>query len=250
MNDTFLKIENITKDYSDKVGYKIHLLEDISFSIEKNQFVSILAPKGSGKTSLLKIIAGLEKPTEGNIVFNDNKIIYIPTKPSSYPWLNVQQNIGFKSKLNDSEISDIIKMVGLKGYEDHFPNDKSEGFRFRISLGRALANRPSLIIIDEPFNNLSSQTREEIYSLLRNVYLNLKISVLLGTTNITESIYLSDRILLMKKNPGKIIDELNVEFDTTREISVLETNEFKDQRNKIEEIFKHKLDRALYHFSV
>ncbi|MBK8946398.1 MAG: ABC transporter ATP-binding protein [Ignavibacteriae bacterium] len=250
MSENILKAENISKHYSDQVGYTIHLLENISFSINKNEFATILAPKGSGKTSLLKIISGLENPSAGKIISESKKIFFIPSKPSSFPWLNVYDNISFNTKLDRNKIDEIIKLVGLHGYDEHFLHTKSEGFRFRISIARALANEPDLLVIDEPFNNLNDKTREEIYILLRNIFNIKKISILFGTTNITEAIFLSDKIYLMKKNPGEIIEKLKVDLSKKREISLMETEQFQSSRNEIEEIFKTKLQCTLYHFSV
>lgn len=248
MNNSILSIDNISKSYTDKVGYKINLLKDVSFNICDNEFVSILAPRGSGKTSLLKIIAGLEIPTNGNINTEKQKVVYIPSPPSSFPWLNVEQNISFNSNYDNDKISNIIKLVGLHGYEYHYPHNKSEGFRFRISIGRALANNSDLIVIDEPFNNLNTATRKEIYYLVRQIH--KLIPIVFGTTNISEAIYLSDKVFLMKKNPGKIIDSINIELPEDRKIDIMEDKNFNSIRNKIEDIFKNKTDRMLYNFSV
>ena len=124
------------------------------------------------------------------------------------------------------------------------------GFRFRMALGRALANSPDVLVIDEPFINLNSRTREEIYLLLRNLYNSEKLTIIFGTTNITEAIFLSDKIYLMKKNPGEIIGKLKVELEDVRQLSLMESDGFQTSRNQIEEIFKTKLERALYNFSV
>ncbi len=250
MNKPVLTLNNISKHYIDKVGYNINLLNKISLSLNTNEFLTILAPRGSGKTSLLKIISGLEQPTNGVIETNGNKLIFIPTKPSSFPWLNVRENISFNSNLSSERISEIIDLVGLNGYTEHFPHNKSEGFRFRIALGRALANMPDVLVIDEPFANLNSRTREEIYLLLRALYNSEKLTIIFGTTNITEAIFLSDKIYLMKKNPGEIIGKLIVDLEEKRELPLMESKEFQTSRNQIEEIFKTNLERALYNFSV
>ncbi len=250
MNKPLLEIKNVSKIYSDEVGYKIHLLENISFSLTKGKVTTFLAPKGSGKTSLLNIIAGLEKSTTGSVIKNCNKVAFIPSEPSSFPWLNVEENIKFASKLGNAEIKKIITLVGLEGYEDHFPNNKSEGFRFRIALGRALAYQPEIIVIDEPFNNLNSTTREEIYLMLRDVIEENDVTIVLGSTNISEAIFLSDRIIIMKKKPGEIIDEIEISFTSKRDINTITGNDFINYRNKIEEIFYKKLNKHLYRFSV
>ncbi|MCB0730481.1 MAG: ABC transporter ATP-binding protein [Ignavibacteriae bacterium] len=245
-----LKAQKISKVYQDQVGYRINLLHDINFNICENEFVTILAPIGSGKTSLLKIIADLDKPTSGIVESELNQRIYIPSKPSSFPWLNVEENISFNSNLSSEEIQNIIDEIGLHGYEYHFPNNKSEGFRFRISLGRALANNPEVIILDEPFNNLNTATRKEIYTLVKTISKKTNVPFLLGTTNITEAIFLSDKIYLMKKNPGEILEVVNVELPKKRDIEIIESDEFLSIRNKIEDILKEKTSKVLYNFSI
>ncbi len=250
MNDANLKLDNISKDYIDSVGFNIHLLENISVSVGQNEFVTILAPKGSGKTSLLKIACKLENPTSGKVETGKIKIAFIPSKPSSFPWFNVEENISYNSKLKRKEIFEIINLVGLNGYEDHFPHNQSEGFRFRISLGRAIANEPEIIVIDEPFNKLNDKTREEIYLLTREIFIHKKLTILFGTTNISEAIFLSDKIYLMKKNPAEIIKKIRVDLDKKRELSLMGSKSFQSSRNEIEEIFKNKLESTLYHFSV
>lgn len=249
MSKELIKIKNISKIYTDEVGYKIHLLENVSFTINKNEFVSILAPKGSGKTSLLKIISNLNDYTKGDIE-NPNKVVFIPSQPSSFPWLNVLENIKFHSQLNSDEIQEIINLVGLSGYEDHFPDNNSEGFRFRISLGRALAHFPDIVVIDEPFNSFNSETRKEVYSLLRSVFNRKEISIVLGTTNISEAILLSDKIYLMKKSPGEIINEVNIELPKDRNIKLFESSDFIDIRTQIERTFRKNIESHFYNFSV
>jgi ABC-type nitrate/sulfonate/bicarbonate transport system ATPase subunit len=226
------------------------LLKDISFNSDSINFTTLLAPVGSGKSSLLKILAGLDKPTTGNIDTNLMKRVFIPSSPSSFPWLSVYDNIAFNSKLSNEQILEIINQVGLSGYENHFPHNKSEGFRFRISLGRALSNNPDMIIIDEPFDNLNTATRSEIYSMLRKIFINNSIPFILGTTNITEAILLSDEIYLMKKNPGEIIDKIAIELPRDRTPSIIDSDEFISVRTKIESVFKVRADRQLYNFSI
>lgn len=250
MSGKYFKSDKISKRYTDRVGYNINLLKEISFSIEDNNFTTLLAPVGSGKTSLLKILAGLDLQTSGVIETNCNKRIFIPSQPSSFPWLSVSENIRLNSNYNKEEIFEIIDLVGLHGYEDHFPHNKSEGFRFRISLGRAIANKPDIIFIDEPFNNLNTSTRQEIYYLMRSIFIQKSIPIIFGTTNITEAIYLSDKIYLMKKNPGEIVDEVNIKLTDKREIDIMNGKEFISIRTEIENTFKDRIDRQLYNFSI
>ncbi len=231
---SILNIENLTKDYIDRTGHIVHLLEDIDLSINEEEFTTILAPTGTGKSSLLKIIADLETPSSGKIVNNFKKKIFIPSEPSSFPWLNVKENILFDiSDSNDTELQEVINLVGLEGYKDHYPHNKSLGFRFRISLARAIMNKADLIVIDEPFVKMRDEVRTEIYFLCRKIQSKKKISVVLGTSNISEAILLSDKIFLMDKNPGRILDSFEIQFIDPIRKSFSESNDFADYREKI-----------------
>lgn len=232
-----LEIKNLSKEFVDETGFKNKLFQNISFKIDKSSITTLLAPTGSGKTSFLKIISGLEKPTNGETVNENSNIIFIPSAPSSFPWMTVEENIQFVLK-EKSNVKKIIKLVGLESYENHIPHNKSLGFRFRISLARSLVLNPSLIVLDEPFTQMDVQTKSEIYELIRKINNSEKQTILLGTTNITEAIYLSDKIVLMKKNPGEILEEINVEFGKERTLEILDKEEFHLLRTRIEKIYK------------
>ncbi|PID57307.1 MAG: hypothetical protein CR986_09260 [Ignavibacteriae bacterium] len=236
MENKFLIADEISKKYVDKVGYTINLFEQISLSINESEFVSIVVPTGAGKSTLLKILADLESYTSGKLHTNFLRRVFIPSEPSSFPWLNVWQNISFKTELNEQKIQNIIDDVGLHGYEDHFPDNKSLGFRFRISLGRALAYEADLILFDEPFNKMDEITRNEIYILVKRIYKKYKVSFLLGTTNIKEAIYFSDKIFVMKKQPGKVVDEIYVDILDGEDLTLLNIDEVKKLKYKIEDL--------------
>ena len=224
--ESSLKVTDLSKDYHDISGAKQHVLQNVNFEVnlshEKGNLISILAPFGAGKTTLLKILSGIEKPTGGSVILTGKKyeneqlhgkIVFIPEKASSFPWLNVKQNIIFaakvKSKIFDNEnINNLIDLVGLSGYENHFPHHKSLGFRFRIALARSLVVNPQLLLLDDPLKNLHHQVKKEIKELIIS---KSKINILLTTTNLNDSISISDEIFLMKKNPGMIIDRIKVD---------------------------------------
>jgi ABC-type nitrate/sulfonate/bicarbonate transport system ATPase subunit len=207
MSQKIIKIDSISKKYSDSTGYVVQLFENISFEIEK--VTTILAPTGTGKSSLLKIIAGIDEGEKSVTTKN----IFIPQKPSSFPWLNVKENITFNNKIAAKELKDIIKLVGLEGYDDHFPNNNSIGFRFRISLARAIANNPDLLLIDESLTKLTPKRKLELYALLRKVALEKGIPILYATSSITEAIRLSDKIVLMSQNPTKVVTQKTILID-------------------------------------
>ncbi len=250
-----LHVKNISKYFEMPAGAKNHLLEDINLSIEKNsetgQIISILAPFASGKSTLLRIIAGLEKPTSGEILLNNKnytlsqkKVVYLPEKPSSFPWLNVKQNLTFASEFNlkndDKDINDIISLVGLTGYENHLPDDESIGFRFRISLGRALVINPDFILVDDSLKGLDLETKEEIYNLIDIVTNTQKINFIFATANISSAINLSDSIYLMKKNPGSIFHEIKLEKRSNNRLKITGEKHFSELKDEIESLFKSK----------
>lgn len=219
--DYLIKLESVNKSFSADAGLKINVLEEINFKIphsEKGTITTILAPFGSGKSTLLKIISGLTEPSGGRLSFNYNevkkKIPFIPEKPSSFPWLSVKGNIEFalsEPELNKNNISQLISTVGLAGYENHFPHNKSFGFRFRITLARALAVNPFFILIDDSFKQMKNESRREIYKLLIELSTQKNQNFIVATTNLLEALQLSDKIILMSKKPGRILKEIIID---------------------------------------
>ena len=219
----FLEVRNITKYLKGEAGSRQLIFENLSFSIsEEHNITSILSPFGGGKTTLLKILSGLDTDFKGEILLNGNKIInkfpFIPEKPASFPWLNVKSNIRSIMDILEKEerpseirLRELIDLTGLTGYEDHFPHNKSYGFRFRISLARALAVSPQIILLDDPFKLMDSETKDEIIELIKKVASVKKIKFLLASSNITEVALLSDKILLINNKPGYLSGEIIID---------------------------------------
>lgn len=217
-----LEVKNIKKEFSLETSGKYTLFQDISFKFEDNEnFLSVLAPFGTGKTTLMKIIAGLEVPTDGNIYLKDSvcdqpdgRIIYIPEEPSSLPWQNVIENITsgietslFKISYNEAKIKEILKLIGLEGYENHFAENKISGFRFRISLGRALIFNPALILIDDSLKYLDNIVKNELFDILNDINIRTGIKFLIASSDVSTIIRLSDRIIFLKGQPAEIAGE-------------------------------------------
>ncbi len=230
VKSALLEIKGVVKYFPGRSGSKLLVLDGINltndFKGQKGSIVSILAPFASGKSTLLKIISAIEEPSAGKIMLNgtaydkpDGRIAYIPEKPSSYQWLSVEQNIMFAAagaKNKSTNIEELVSAVGLTGYGKHNPHPKSTGFRFRIALARALAADPVLILLDDPFKKLRGETKKEIYALLKKLRDELNLNFLLGTTNITEAVGLSDKIYLMKGHPGQIFKEIEIDCEAMR----------------------------------
>jgi ABC-type nitrate/sulfonate/bicarbonate transport system ATPase subunit len=247
-----IEIKNITKIYSDEFGSKIKLFSDLSFSVTASKVTSIIAPVGSGKSSLLKIISGIDREYSGQIIRQrEGKVILIPSEPSSFPWLSVKENILFGTGKNASvNIDEIISLVGLEGYENHYPDNRSIGFRFRISLARSIAHNPVCLCIDEPFTKMDDESKIEIYQLIRQINDKTGITILLTTTNISEAVFLSDKLYLMSKDPGRIFSTLDINFQGIRNASLFNSDIFISYREQIESLFKRTDSQKLLHISI
>ncbi len=228
MNPEYLvEVKNVSQYIHGPSGAKLHVLEKINFKLIKKEgegiIAGIVSPSSSGKTTLLKIISAIEKPSAGE-VYLGGKIyskpvgaaVYIPEKPSSFPWMNVKQNIEFAANVSGSEgkkenIDKILSAAGLTGYGDHFPHEKSLGFRFRISIARALAAGAQIILLDDPLKNLHGEVKKEIIDLVMSIPKNFDTSFILTTSNINDAVSLSGKLFLMTSRPGRIIQELDVE---------------------------------------
>jgi len=228
------EIKNLSKEFTDSTGFVNKLFFDLNFSFTEG-ITTILAPVGSGKTTLLKIIAGLQNPTSGNVLTESESLIFIPSQYSIFPWLNVKDNIIYDLKdIDVREFKRVIEIVGLDGYEDHFPKSINSGFVFRVALARSIIRKPDLILVDEPFTDLNPTVLIKILQLVRKIWETESIPVLVGTTNISSALFLSDKIFLMQKNPGAIIYETDVKFNSGRDINLFNQPDFIEKKLKLE----------------
>ena len=228
-SEYLLEVKEVSKFFHGLAGAKHPVLENINFKLEKKTdggiLASIISPINSGKTTLMKIISAIEKPSAGEVYLNgeiyskpDGTIAYIPEKPSSFPWMNVKQNIEFAmsvskcpGKKDKTNIDGIISSVGLTGYEDHYPHEKSTGFRIRISLARVLAAGAKLILLDDFFNDLHGETRNEIINLIKSLSKDFNLALLLSSSNVNDAVSISDKIFLLSRRPGRIIKEADID---------------------------------------
>lgn len=226
----FIKINDIQKQYLDKDNNPLNVLTDINLQVEKGQFVSILGPSGCGKSTLLSIVAGLTKATSGEIIVNDLKV----TKPGKdrgmvfqqaalFPWLNVMENVTFplkkemSKKQAEEQAKKYLQMVQLSNYLHHYPHELSGGMQQRVAIARALAMNPDTLLMDEPFGALDEQTRTRLHSQLETIWTETKKTILFVTHSISESIKLSDRIIVMGTKPGTILQDITVDLPRPRE---------------------------------
>ena len=213
----FIKITDVNHTYFTKTT-AVTALSDISFEVEQGEFVSLLGPSGCGKTTLLSIIAGLIKPTEGVVTLEGkpinrakNDIGYMLQQDYLFPWKTIEQNIQMGLKLNGllSEekkqyTKSLLEKMGLKGVEQHFPRQLSGGMRQRVALVRTLATEPKILMLDEPFSALDFQTKLKLEDLVFGTLKSFGKTAILVTHDIGEAIAMSDRIYLFSAHPGQL----------------------------------------------
>lgn len=224
--------ENISKEFIQKGSQRVHVLNQISINVKKNEFLVILGPGQSGKTTLLRIIAGLETPTTGRVLLNgapvagpgpDRGLVF-----QSYmlmPWRTVIGNVAMGPRLNGASkkksleiASNYIQLVGLEGFEKSFPNELSGGMKQRVGIARAYANNPEVMLLDEPFGQLDAQTRIYMEQETVRIWESEKRTVIFVTNNIDEALYLADRIVTLEgKLPGRMAAAYDVELPRPRE---------------------------------
>lgn len=233
-----IEAKNISKNFTTAFGLTSELFEDVSFELKEKEILTFLAPRQAGKSTLLKISAKMFEPDSGTLTVYSPPV-FIPGEPNSFPWLNVEENLRFvNSFLQEKEINELLELVGLEGYGKHFPNNKSAGFRFRISLARALALKPKAIILDEVFAAVRHDVKKELYDLILKIKDEKGIAFLLGTSNITEAVYLSDKIIQLSKHPGKVINEIDAAKIKKESASEAEEKIKKEITSKFKEYFK------------
>lgn len=234
INKSILSINNIKKTFiTDGDRGSLTVLQDINVDIQENEFVCIVGPSGCGKSTLLRLIAGLESPTEGNVLYRGENL----TKPrkeigmvfqnySLMPWLNVEDNIAmglnFKrvSKKEKKEtVDEYLEIIGLEKFRKSYPHELSGGMQQRVAIARTLANNPDVVLMDEPFGALDAYTRIILQKELLRIWEKHKKTIIFVTHSVDEAIYLGDRIILMSRRRGSIDREVQVDMPRIRDRS-------------------------------
>lgn len=247
---SFLTIKDIHHTYFTKASTTT-ALSNISLTIEEGEFVSFLGPSGCGKTTLLSIIAGLLKPTEGTVLL-ENKAVstknsnigYMLQQDYLFPWKTIEENIllGLKlsKKLNEqtkSKVLQLLNQIGLKGVENQLPKQLSGGMRQRAALVRTLATEPKLLMLDEPFSALDYQTKLKLEDLVSTTLKEFKKTAILVTHDIGEAISMSDRVFLFSSKPGKLYRIFEIP-DELRALSPFEARNHEMYSNLFQTIWK------------
>jgi NitT/TauT family transport system ATP-binding protein len=239
MSDTLLEVSQLHAAYADKRG-SLRVLQNLEFSVEARQFVSVLGPSGSGKSSLLRVLAGLLEPSRGEVrlhgeplrgpqpgvgvVFQDANLM---------PWRTVAENIRLPLELEGApagaaadRVAEMVELVGLGGFENTLPRDLSGGMAQRVAIARALVHDPEILLMDEPFGSLDAITRERMGEELLSLWNLDHKTIILVTHDISEALYLADRVLVLSARPAQLKLDLAVDLPRPRRPEMRYTAKF------------------------
>ena len=226
-----VSVTNVSKVHISTKGEPLLALHEVNYEVGQNEFFSIVGPSGCGKTTLLNLLGGFEQPTRGELRVG-GKLITAPgweravvfQEYALFPWYTVSQNIRYglrRKRLPNAEQSKLVEhyigLVGLRGFESRYPRELSGGMRQRVSIARALAVNPSILLMDEPFASLDVQTREYMQDELLKIWQREPKTVIFVTHSIDEAIKLSDRIAIMAPRPGRIEEIKTVALERPRD---------------------------------
>ena len=246
MNDSIvLKLSDVSKSFSRVDSDEVtNAVSGISTEMHKGEFVSLVGTSGCGKSTILRMIAGLIAPTTGEITLNGQQIKgpgpdigMVFQKPTLYPWLTVEDNISFSLRMQhkykgyeEDEVNRMIEVIGLEKFKKDYPGQLSGGMAQRVALARAMINKPGILLMDEPLGALDAFTRMNMQNEILDMWKVNKQLVVMVTHDIDEAVYMSSRVIVMDAHPGRINNEINIEMEYPRNRS---SSLFVEYRNQI-----------------
>ncbi len=251
MAEPFLRVEGVSKVYSTRQG-EIFAVDDVSLDLPEHGFMSLLGPSGCGKSTLLLMSAGLVSRTAGTITISGNPVERPYTDlgivfqdANLLDWRCVIDNLLIQAEfrgLDKSRLRDrgreLLDMVGLAGYERRYPHELSGGMRQRVSICRALVHDPPLLLMDEPFGALDALTRDQLNLDLQDIWVESRKTILFVTHSITEAVFLSDTVIVMTPQPGRVGAVVDIDLPRPREFAIRETPAFGSYARQIRGLFE------------
>lgn len=237
-----LEIKNITKSFKEKKKAAHMVLDDISFDVDKGQFLSLLGPSGCGKTTLLTILGGFQKPDSGEILVNGKKVEkpdtdrgYVFQNYALFPWKTVKDNILYSLKIQkaskqemEERLQELLEIAHLQGAEHKYPIQLSGGMQQRVAIMRALASRPQVLLLDEPLGAVDFQMREILQNELASLVKEINTTVVLVTHDVAESVFLSDRVIVMSHDRGQIAVDMPIQLQAAGKLRDRKSRDFQD----------------------
>ena len=243
-----LEFLGISKTFSGRNPEElVHVLDQISYQIENGRFVSIVGPSGCGKTTLLRIIAGLEKASTGRVLLDGAELLQgseaiglVFQEYALFPWRTTLQNIemgpeirGMDKEKRRTKAMEYVTMFDLTGFEHRYPRELSGGMKQRVAIARTLIMNPGVVLMDEPFGSLDSQTRNGLQEFLLGIWGRRKDTILFVTHNVDEAVFLSDQIIVLSKRPARIVKTFEVGLQRPRDRTGYESNEIRREVLKV-----------------
>jgi NitT/TauT family transport system ATP-binding protein len=251
----FIEARSISLVFRPKNREPVTALQEFNLEVGRGEFVSLVGPSGCGKSTFLNILLGLVRPDSGELKLNDREIhgpgqerAMVFQEFGLLPWRTVQGNVELGLELKQlpapkraARATELIKLVGLKGFEQHYPHELSGGMKQRVGLARALATEPDVLLMDEPFAALDAQTRDLMQTELLQIWERTQKTVLFVTHSIEEAVYLSDRVVVMTARPGKTKAVLRIQLPRPRDYEMRLTAEFNEIKSRIWDDLKDEL---------
>ncbi|MDR0709798.1 MAG: ABC transporter ATP-binding protein [Spirochaetaceae bacterium] len=253
-NPVEIAFKNIGMTYYAAEGLGVTALKNISFNISKGEFVSLLGPSGCGKTTLLRIIADLIKPTTGTIYVGGElpadarqrrRYSMVFQNAVLYDWRTVRKNVRLPLEIlkvpreeREKRVDAMLDMVGLSNFKDHYPRQLSGGMQQRVSIARALAVNPEILLMDEPFSALDEFTREKLHEDLLAIWRKTHKTVVFVTHNIAEAVFLSDKVCVLSPHPGRLSAVIDIDLPRPRRADMRNSPEFNGRMIKIRNSFE------------
>ena len=255
ISNTAINIENVSMMFQDKNGGEpVTALKNVNLDIKEGEFISLLGPSGCGKTTLLRIIADLLQPSSGKITVKGETPREIRLKkkygivfqsPVLYDWRTIRRNVcmpmelmGMKKAERTARVTEMLDLVGLSDFGKHYPYELSGGMQQRVGIARALAINPEILLMDEPFSALDEFTKEKLHVDLLNIWRKTHKTIVFVTHNISESIFLSDRVVVLSPHPGRVSAIIDINIPRPRSMESKQTPEFYDYITKIRNSFE------------
>lgn len=256
-----IEIKSLSKTYASKKSEDRIVLDNINLKIKNGEFVSLLGPSGCGKTTLLRTIADLQSPTSGSIEVMgmsakqarlSHKYGMVFQSPALLEWRTVAENIAlplemlkFKKKDIKKKALELIELVDLMGYENSYPSELSGGMQQRVGIARALVTNPEILLMDEPFSALDEFTKERLHSDLLRIWRKTGKTIIFVTHNISEAVYLSDRICVLSENPARLAAVKVIDLPRPRNYALLKEEKYFEIISEIRDIFKEKYNENI-----
>lgn len=249
-----IHISHVGMTFRDSAGNVTEALKDISLDIKKGEFISLLGPSGCGKTTLLRIISDLQQPTSGSVHIDgmmpreirlQKKFGIVFQSPVLLEWRTVRKNIELPLEVMHYDPSripqrseEMLKLVGLEEFADHYPGQLSGGMQQRVGIARALGIEPELLLMDEPFSALDEFTKEKLHVDLLNIWKKTNKTIIFVTHNIQEAVFLSNRICVLSPHPGRLSAVVDVDLPDERTLDLRDTVHFAELTAKVRNSFE------------